>query len=170
MKFTDVHQGKIKQYKCLLSVPQINHSGHYPYSVCRICCRQCVPLSDCLACPASSFQLRVCPVWAWLFLWGFPWRKYVVWSSQVLFTLSIIQKLPDEWESNHSSPRQNSLNCIQAWIWLPWSVHKDHGGHGEAQRRHRSPVIYLTNIYAIFQKNGWAAATSRLCLCFVCSY
>lgn len=48
---------------------------------------------------------------------GFPGRKYVVWSSQVLSSLSMTQKLPDEWESNHSSPWQNCLNCIQAWNW-----------------------------------------------------
>ncbi len=83
----------------------------FPFSVCRSVCL-CV-----LARPASPFQLHVCPVSAWLVLRGFPGRKYVVWSSQVLSSLSITQKLPDEWESNHGSPWQNCLNCIQARIW-----------------------------------------------------
>lgn len=55
---------------------------------------------------SCMFALPV-PDWFWR---GSPWRKYVVWSSQVLSTSSITQKLPDEWKSNHRSPKQNSLN------------------------------------------------------------
>lgn len=85
--------------------------------VCRISSSQCVSAFTCLAHPSSPFQLCVCPVWAWQALKGFPGRKYVVWSGQVPSSLSITQRLPDEWESNHSSPWQNCLSCIQAWSW-----------------------------------------------------
>ena len=80
------------------NVFQINHFLMVPSGVW---CIQCV--SDRLARWPSSFQLHVCPAWTWQVLGGVPGRKYVLWPSQVLSSLSIAQKLPDEWESNHSS-------------------------------------------------------------------
>lgn len=69
---------------------------------------------------SCMFALPV-PDWFWR---GSPWRKYVVWSSQVLSTSSIIQKLPDEWKSNHSSPKQNSLNYTPAAMNCKWRTNR----------------------------------------------
>lgn len=66
--------------------------------------------------PASNVELLLSAArLPHLDLTVFPRRKYVVCWNQSRYSLSLTQKIPDEWESNHISLWWMSWNSTQTW-------------------------------------------------------